>query len=179
MNIKGRFLEFISYKHLSKRKFQESIGVSNSYIQNISNGIGAEVLQRIKASYPELNTDWLMTGEGDMLKPIQNVSEISNSTIVGANVNGNGNNISNNDANNIAEWLSRYDAQKPRADRPFINCDREINLKTITLWISKIIVSNWQGEYPTSKARYSRKKPRKTLLLCRLYRCLGMMFSTP
>lgn len=105
MNIKGRFLEFISYKHLSKRKFQESIGVSNSYIQNISNGIGAEVLQRIKASYPELNTDWLMTGEGDMLKPIQNVSEISNSTIVGANVNGNGNNISNNDANNISGMI--------------------------------------------------------------------------
>lgn len=105
MNIKGRFLEFISYKQLSKRKFQESIGVSNSYIQNISNGIGAEVLQRIKASYPELNTDWLMTGEGDMLKPIQNVSEISNSTIVGANVNGNGNNISNNDANNISGMI--------------------------------------------------------------------------
>lgn len=105
MNIKGRFLEFISYKHLSKRKFQESIGVSNSYIQNISNGIGAEVLQRIKASYPELNTDWLMTGDGDMLKPIQNVSEISNSTIVGANVNGNGNNISNNDANNISGMI--------------------------------------------------------------------------
>lgn len=68
MGIKERFLEFISYKGLSKRKFQESVGVSNSYIQNISSGISAEVLYRIANTYPELNTDWLLTGDGDMLK---------------------------------------------------------------------------------------------------------------
>ena len=68
MGIKERFLEFISYKGLSKRKFQESIGVSNSYIQNISSGISADVLYRIANAYSELNTDWLLTGEGNMLK---------------------------------------------------------------------------------------------------------------
>ena len=47
MDIKERFQIFINYKGLSKRKFQESIGVSNSYIQNISNGISAEILKRI------------------------------------------------------------------------------------------------------------------------------------
>lgn len=36
MDIKERFIQFIEYKRLSKRKFQENIGVSNSYIQNIS-----------------------------------------------------------------------------------------------------------------------------------------------
>ena len=68
MDIKERFQIFINYKGLSKRKFQESIGVSNSYIQNISNGISAEILKRITKTYTELNTDWLLYGEGDMLK---------------------------------------------------------------------------------------------------------------
>lgn len=69
MDIKDRFLLFIKYKKLSKREFQKTIGVSNSYIQNITTGIGANVLRRITEIYPELNTTWLLTGEGEMLSP--------------------------------------------------------------------------------------------------------------
>ena len=68
MGIKDRLLEFVAYTKLSKRKFQEKIGVSNSYIQNISEGIGADVLNRITIQFPELNNVWLLTGEGPMLK---------------------------------------------------------------------------------------------------------------
>ena len=68
MNVKSRLLEFVAYTKISRRKFQESIGVSNSYIQNISEGIGADVLNRISIQYPSLNTTWLLTGEGEMLK---------------------------------------------------------------------------------------------------------------
>lgn len=69
MNIRDRFIQYIEYKRLSKRAFQSSIGVSNSYIQNISNGIGADVLNRITKVYPDLNTEWLLKGEegGEML----------------------------------------------------------------------------------------------------------------
>ena len=68
MDIKSRLIEFVAYKKVSRRKFQEKIGVSNSYIQNISEGIGADVLNRISIQFPELNTTWLLTGEGEMLK---------------------------------------------------------------------------------------------------------------
>ena len=68
MGIKDRLLEFVAYTKLSKRKFQEKIGVSNSYIQNISEGIGSDVLNRITIQFPELNNVWLLTGEGPMLK---------------------------------------------------------------------------------------------------------------
>lgn len=100
MDIKDRFLEFVRYKGLSKRKFQDSIGVSNSYIQNIANGISADVLNRITKMYPELNTDWLVTGEGEMLNPIQKVGDISNSTVSGVNVSGKEIHISSVDAYN-------------------------------------------------------------------------------
>lgn len=68
MEIKERFDSFIRYKGLSRRKFQDAIGVSNSYIQNISKGISNDVLNRISIQYPELNTNWLLTGIGEMLQ---------------------------------------------------------------------------------------------------------------
>lgn len=68
MEIKERFDSFIRHKGLSRRKFQDAIGVSNSYIQNISKGISNDVLNRISIQYPELNTNWLLTGVGEMLK---------------------------------------------------------------------------------------------------------------
>ena len=68
MSVKERLLDFVSYTKLSKRKFQEKIGVSNSYIQNISESIGADVMNRISIQFPELNTYWLLTGEGGMIQ---------------------------------------------------------------------------------------------------------------
>ena len=85
MNVKSRLLDFVSYTQLSRRKFQKRIGVSNSYIQNISESIGADVMNRISIQFPELNTSWLLTGEGSMLK---NTSASSN-TAEGRN----GNNV--------------------------------------------------------------------------------------
>lgn len=67
MEIKDRFDAFITTKGLSRRKFQEAIAVSNSYIQNISKGISNDVLNRISIQYPELNIAWLKTGVGTML----------------------------------------------------------------------------------------------------------------
>lgn len=68
MGIKERFDAFIKYKSLSRRKFQDAIGVSNSYIQNISKGVSHEVLNRISIQFPELDTNWLLTGVGEMLQ---------------------------------------------------------------------------------------------------------------
>ncbi len=56
MNVKSRLLLFVAHTKLSKRKFQERIGVSNSYIQNISESIGADVMNRISIQFPELKT---------------------------------------------------------------------------------------------------------------------------
>lgn len=79
MNVKSRLLEFVAYTQMSKRKFQEKIGVSNSYIQNISESIGADVMNRISIQYPELNTTWLLTGEGEMLKKTVSGNIVSSS----------------------------------------------------------------------------------------------------
>lgn len=66
-SVKERLNVFIKYKHLSKRKFCELISVCSSYVTNISKSIQPDKIERISEQFPELNTGWLMTGNGEML----------------------------------------------------------------------------------------------------------------
>lgn len=65
--VKERLVTFIKRKGLSQKKFETMVGLSNGYVNNISKGIGAEKMQRILSVFPELNQEWLLTGEGNML----------------------------------------------------------------------------------------------------------------
>lgn len=67
MGTKERLKEFIKYKRLSDREFCTSIGVSFSYINSIRKSIQPDKMKKISALYPELNTLWLLMGEGNML----------------------------------------------------------------------------------------------------------------
>ncbi len=71
MELKDRIILFLQERGLSRRKFEISIGKSNGYVNNIVKTISVDVLNRIAQAYPELNTEWLLTGEGDMLKSPQ------------------------------------------------------------------------------------------------------------
>lgn len=65
--VKQRLINFIKYKELSQKKFEEIVGMSNGYVNNISKGIGPYYVNKIKSVFPELNIAWLTLGEGDML----------------------------------------------------------------------------------------------------------------
>lgn len=71
MTLKERLLEFVEFKKMNKRQFQMSIGVSNSYIQNLNENIGPLILEKISAVYPELNMEWLLKGEGNMINDVK------------------------------------------------------------------------------------------------------------
>ena len=69
MNVQERLLRFLKYKNLSKLSFAKSIGRSPAYVTNIITSIGNSSKKRISEVYPELNMDWLMTGDGNMINP--------------------------------------------------------------------------------------------------------------
>lgn len=73
--VKERLMLFIKHINLSQAKFEKAIGAGNGFVNNISKSIGGDKLQRILCEFPELNTHWLMTGEGEMLKgsPVENL----------------------------------------------------------------------------------------------------------
>lgn len=53
---------------MSDRAFCEVIGVSSSYISSMRVSIQPDKLTSIAEQFPMLNIDWLLTGEGEMLR---------------------------------------------------------------------------------------------------------------
>ena len=70
--IKERTLEFIKYKNISVKEFETRCGLSNGYVTAMRKGYGADKLSNVLTAYPELNRDWLLYNEGEML----NVTEV-------------------------------------------------------------------------------------------------------
>lgn len=68
MNVKDRLIKFIEYKNLNKNKFEKTCGLSTGYIGNMRVSIQPDKIKSIATNFPELNTGWLLTGEGEMLK---------------------------------------------------------------------------------------------------------------
>lgn len=67
MTVKERINQFIDYKGIKINSFETSIGVSKSYWNNTQK-ISAEVVGEILRVYSELSAEWVMTGQGEMLK---------------------------------------------------------------------------------------------------------------
>ena len=68
--IKKRILQFIEYKGIAKTEFCEkaSISYANMKGKSLISEIGGSQLGEILSIYPDLSADWLLTGEGEMLK---------------------------------------------------------------------------------------------------------------
>ena len=67
MTIVSRIRQIIEYKQVSERRFCIKIGVSNGFLSKVKD-IGSEKVKKIVDAYPEISTNWLITGKGDMLK---------------------------------------------------------------------------------------------------------------
>ncbi len=58
---------FASTLGISKRDFYSKIGVSRGTLESPT-GITEDVMAKFIAIFPDINSDWLLTGKGDMLK---------------------------------------------------------------------------------------------------------------
>lgn len=67
-NVKERLISFIKCMGLSQAKFEKRIGVSNGFVNNMRKSIGVEKLENILREFPDLNREWLLYGEGEMLR---------------------------------------------------------------------------------------------------------------
>lgn len=65
--IVDRIKQIIDYKQISVRKFCIEIGVSNGFLDKVKD-VGVEKVAKILYTYPEINPEWLVTGNGDMLR---------------------------------------------------------------------------------------------------------------
>lgn len=77
--VKERVVRYLKYKNLSQREFANKCGLGTTFVSNIVNSIQPKTMDKIKEAYPELNVAWVLTGEGDMIRPeYQSENYVSN-----------------------------------------------------------------------------------------------------
>jgi len=98
MGSTDRMREYLDYKGISKYKFCNDLGFSNKFLDNSSN-MGTDKACKILHHYPEINSEWLLTGNGAMLKE-------NNDTIIIMN-----NERKTNDSLQISQEIPLYDLE--------------------------------------------------------------------
>jgi plasmid maintenance system antidote protein VapI len=71
MKIINRVAKLIEIKGISMTEFDKRISASNGYIGKLirTNGsIGSDMIEKIFSVFPDINPEWLILGEGSMLK---------------------------------------------------------------------------------------------------------------
>lgn len=68
MTVKERIIEFIKAIGISVNGFERSCGLSVGYLRQLRKEPSREKIKSIIIAFPQLNEQWLLTGEGEMLK---------------------------------------------------------------------------------------------------------------
>lgn len=69
--MKDRIKKIIEFQHMTQQEFAECIKVAPATLSSIFTGRTApslKVVEAIKGRFPEISTDWLVFGNGDMIK---------------------------------------------------------------------------------------------------------------
>lgn len=105
--INDRILYIIENKsNRNKKQFAEMINVAPQVIQNIVSGRrnkpSFDILNAIISTFDDINSEWLITGNGEMLKNIDTITQTTtgnnNISIGKGNIKGSNSINSNNDA---------------------------------------------------------------------------------
>ena len=109
----GRIKQYIDYKSLTNRAFEQNNDLSNGYIATQlkrNADLGEGILTKILENCLDLNPLWLITGKGEMLKNgdniIQTTTGDNNISIGKGSIKGN-NTINSNTGNDTIKQLQK------------------------------------------------------------------------
>lgn len=72
LTIKEKILSFLESQGIKKVDFFEATGIQSSNFKgkNMSSQLGGDMLVKVLTIYPQISAEWLLRGEGNMLKNI-------------------------------------------------------------------------------------------------------------
>lgn len=76
--LKERLLYFIEYKGLPVQMFEKIAGPSNAAVSKTGDNTRRPTIDKISKPFPELDVDWLLTGQGETLSYGQDAESVSN-----------------------------------------------------------------------------------------------------
>ena len=94
MSLKNRLLELISLEGLNPNQFYVKTGLGIGFLDKVGEKLKRPSVEKISATFPRWNIDYLRTGEGEKYKENnQTISDVQNSPMTAVNFNGNNNNF--------------------------------------------------------------------------------------
>lgn len=90
-SVKERLMNFIESKGISIREFERECNLSNGYMKSLRHAPKQDKLSAMLSAFPDLNSSWLLTGEGSMIKrsqPVGMAEEVSKDCIQEGNYSG-------------------------------------------------------------------------------------------
>lgn len=73
MDLRQRVLEYCKRKNIAVSRFEKECNLANGYFNQVKKRPSLDKIESISKAFPDLNTDWLLTGEGEMLR--QNIQQ--------------------------------------------------------------------------------------------------------
>lgn len=90
--VADRLKAYIKSKGMSVRAFEITCGFSNGWINALKEQIRLSAISSISLNFPDLNLNWLFTGNGSMANeeaaPVVPVNDINNSVVIIGNWDG-------------------------------------------------------------------------------------------
>lgn len=78
--IKDRLFKFLEHIDMKPFEFERACKLSNGFCSKINEKVRDSSLMLISNAFPQLNTDWLKTGFGDMLLPLEEPTYLEHSS---------------------------------------------------------------------------------------------------
>lgn len=90
MNLQARLRQYLNSKSLTFREFERMSGMATASAARLNKNSRKSTFDRIGDAFPDLNINWLLTGEGTMTtgEPVQTTGNVQGHNISGVNVNG-------------------------------------------------------------------------------------------
>lgn len=128
MEVKDRVYEFVKFKGITMRKFEEICGLSSGYVSSMRHNFGKDKLTNVLTQFPELSREWLLFGDGEMLKNrnfSQNQEKVTQNNENGDNIQGQNVTIQ---GNNVDEFLAIIKQQANQISKSQEQIDRLISI---------------------------------------------------
>lgn len=65
--VKERLLEYLRANRITQAEFGRMMGVSSAYVSTMRESLSLDMQKKVKAAFPDLNMQWLIFGEGEMI----------------------------------------------------------------------------------------------------------------
>lgn len=131
MTVKDRVREFVKFKGISMSQFERICGLSVGYVNAMRVSFGKDYLNNVLKQFPELNREWLLYGEGEMLKSgnfSQNQEKVTQNNENGDNIQGQNVTVQSNTQTNVDEFLAIIKQQANQITKSQEQIDRLISI---------------------------------------------------